>query len=63
MAIKILADSCCDVTPALKNLMELDLIPLGTPLQALQIVGHPRRRVKRTGRAGSTIAASGRTGR
>lgn len=28
MAIKILADSCCDVTPALKNLMELDLIPL-----------------------------------
>ena len=28
MAISILVDSCCDVTPALKNLLELHVIPL-----------------------------------
>ncbi len=28
MAISILVDSCCDVTPALKNLLELRVIPL-----------------------------------
>lgn len=28
MSIKLIADSCCDLTPALKNLMGLTLIPL-----------------------------------